>query len=76
MADRQVVQSECDEQRRLASELSWAFRYLVEIQGSQIASLRLGDTRTEQFEEEISVALQTWHQARKLYMAHLQEHGC
>jgi hypothetical protein len=68
--------NECDEQKRLAAELSRAFRYIVEIQGTQIASLRLGDTRTEQFEQEIRAALQTWRRARRLYMAHLQEHGC
>ena len=68
--------NECDEQKRLAAELSRAFRFVVEIQGSQVAAHRLGDTRTQQFEEEMSAALQIWQRARKLYMTHLQEHGC
>ena len=76
MVERQLAQKECDEQKRLAAELSQALRYLVEIQGSQIAALRLGDTRTGRFEGEISAALQTWRRVRKLYMAHLQKHGC
>jgi hypothetical protein len=60
MGERQLAQGECDEQKRLAAELLQAIRYVIEIQGSQIAALRLGDTRTEEFEEEISAALQTW----------------
>ena len=76
MGEPKLAQSEYKEQKRLAAGLSRSLCYLVEIPASQIAALQLGDTRTQQFEEEMSAALQIWQRARKLYMTHLQEHGC
>jgi hypothetical protein len=76
MGEPKLAQSEYKEQKRLAAGLSRSLCYLVEIQASQIAALQLGDTRTQQFEEEMSAALQIWQRARKLYMAYLQEHAC
>jgi hypothetical protein len=76
MGERSVAQKVCDEQRRLSSGLSQAIRYVIEMQSSQIAAVRLGDTRTERFEEEINAAIQAWKRARKLYMEHLRDHGC
>lgn len=72
----QFAQRECGEQQQLATELWRALGYVVEIQGSQMAALRLGDTRTEQFEGEIISVLQGFRRARKRYMAHVQEHAC
>jgi hypothetical protein len=76
MSEPKLARSEYKEQKRLAAGLSRSLCCLVEIQASQIAALQLGDTRTQQFEEEISAALQIWQRARKLYMAYLQEHAC
>ena len=60
MTEPKLARSEYKEQKRLAAGLSRSLGYLVEMQASQIAALQLGDTRTQQFEEEISAALQTW----------------
>jgi len=61
----QFAQRECGEQQQLATELWRALGYVAEIQGSQMAALRLGDTRTEQFEGEIIAVLQGLRRARK-----------
>jgi hypothetical protein len=67
---------ECPEQKRLHEELSQALRVLVELQGSQIAAVKLGDKRTTRFEEEIRTALNAWQSARRAYLQHCAEHGC
>jgi hypothetical protein len=67
---------DCPEQARLHAELSHAIRAVVEIQSSQIAAVRLGDTRTSHFEEEIRIAVKAWQSARRAYMQHCAEHGC
>ncbi len=67
---------ECGEQKELETELWHSVWYVVEIQGSQMAALRLGDKRTGRFEEEITAALQGFQRARKSYMEHVEEHGC
>jgi hypothetical protein len=73
----QFAQRECGEQpQQLATGLWRALGYVVENQGSQMAALRLGDTRTGQFEGEIIAVLQGFRRARKRYMEHVQDHGC
>jgi hypothetical protein len=67
---------ECAERERLHAELSQALRAVVEIHGSQIAALQLGDTRTSHFEEEILIAVDAWQGARRAYIRHCTEHGC
>ena len=67
---------ECQEQVRLSAELAQATRDLLEMQESQIAAIKLGDQRIGRFDEEITVALRVWKQARWAYTRDLQEHGC
>jgi hypothetical protein len=71
-----VTQTECAKQQRLSEELAQAIRALVEMQGSQIAALKLGDRQTSRFDEEINAVLRAWTNARRAYMEHLQDHGC
>lgn len=66
----------CAEQARLHAELSQALRAVVEIHGSQMAALQLGDTRTSHFEEEILIAVDAWQSARRAYIRHCTKHGC
>ena len=49
--------AQCTEQERLFAELTRALKNVVEIQGSQMAALKLRDTRASEFEEEIRVAI-------------------
>jgi hypothetical protein len=76
MSESRLAESEYKEEKQLAAGLSRSLCHLVEMQASQIAALQLGDARTQQFEEEISAALQTWQRARKLYVTYVQEHAC
>ena len=68
--------TECAEQASLFSELTRALRKLLDIQCSQMAALKLGDTRVSDFEKEIGVALWTMEHARQAYMQHVMDHGC
>jgi hypothetical protein len=71
MGDHDVAQKECAQQHRLSVELSQVTAALIEIQNSQLASLRLGDRRTAQFDEEMTTVLHAWNRVRKEYMQHL-----
>ena len=68
--------AECGEQERLFAELTHALRNVVEIQGSQIAAVKLGDRDISRFDEEIRVALRAWQRARHIYIWHVLDHGC
>jgi hypothetical protein len=69
-------QTECAEQERLFAELTRALRNLLDIQGSQVSTPKLGDTRDSEFEKEIGVALWALEHARQAYMQHVMDHGC
>jgi hypothetical protein len=66
----------CEEQKRLSEELSQATRALFEMQGFQVAALKLGDRQTSRCEEKINAALRAWKDARQAYMQHLRYHEC
>lgn len=66
----------CAEQERLHAERSQALQAIIEIHGSQIAAVNLGDTRTSPFEEQIRMAADVWAHAHRAYLQHCAEHGC
>ncbi len=73
----ETTEEECSEERRLFAELSHALSGLVEIQGSHMQALALGNNQqASRFEEETRVALWNWQHARHAYMQHVSDHGC
>jgi len=69
-------QNACEENERLFERLTCALRCVIEMQGCQIAAVKLGDRKTGKFDQEIRVALQAWQDARSAYLQHVLDHGC
>jgi hypothetical protein len=68
--------AECADENRLFLELKRTLGSLVEIQHSHLEALASGYSKESRFEEEISIALSAWQDARHAYVLHVSNHGC